>query len=444
MSGKNEGQKRIFSFSNLTGLQVFQLIRYATFVAAGIGFAKMQLPQSAIGEFETFLMVSSMLSFFWVSGIINTMLSIYPKADITERDQIFFNTFLSLLFFGLAAAALFFAFSDNLLSFLNKQHTIPLVKPVVIYLIANSPSFLIEYILYLRHSQNAIVAYAFASLAITLCAVLIPVGLGYGMAFAIYGLVTVAVLKLAVTFLLIQQHGTLRINTSMQVVNFKISLPLMLSILVSGSSEYIDGLIVKKKFDDVAFAVYRYGAKELPLLLLVANTFSTAMISVVSDDLTRGLTTIKRKSAQLMHLFFPLSIMLMLTSRFLFQYVFSESFIYSAFIFNIYLLLVVPRLLFPQTILTGLQQSGFLLASSVIEITVNVSLSLWMAALFGLPGIAFATFVAFCIDKIFLIAVNYFKFGIAPQQYVPLLLHIVYSVLLFVGFAASYWISVKY
>ncbi|MCW5907183.1 MAG: oligosaccharide flippase family protein [Chitinophagales bacterium] len=443
MSDKTGWQKRIFSFSNLTGLQLYQLIRYGTFIAASIGFAKMQLPQSAIGEFETFLMVSSMLSFFWVSGIINTMLSIYPKADNAERSQIFFNAFLTLLFFGVAAGVLFFIFSNNLFSFLNKQNAGTFVKPVVIYLVANSPSFLIEYILYLSNRKKVIVVYALLSSVVTLCVVLIPVALGYNIVYTFYGLVAVALLKIVVTFFLIQQMGSLRVNVALQFTNLKVSLPLMLSILVSGSSEYIDGLIVKKKFDDVAFAVYRYGAKELPVLLIVANTFSTAMIAVVSADLTEGLEEIKRKSARLMHLFFPLSIALMLTSHFLFQYVFSESFIYSAFIFNIYLLLIVPRLLFPQTILMGMRQSGFLLASSVIEITVNVSLSLWMAAKFGLLGIAMATFVAFCSDKMFLMAVNYFKFGIAPQRYIPVLLHVVYSVLLFAGFAAGYWISVN-
>ena len=75
------------SLSNLSSLQLFQLIRYATFIVIGIGFAKLQISLNEIGTFETFILISGMVSFFWVSGMINTMLSIYPKKSEEENNK---------------------------------------------------------------------------------------------------------------------------------------------------------------------------------------------------------------------------------------------------------------------------------------------------------------------------------------------------------------------
>lgn len=438
------GKKSIFFFGNLTGLQLFQIIRYATLIAIGIGFAKMQLPASVIGEYETFLLVSGMASFFWVSGIINTMLTVYPKLQGSQQRSVFFNTFISLFGFGIVAAALLLLFSDNLLLFLDKKNEGNFVRLAVLYLIFNSPAFLIEYIFYLNGQKEKLLVYALASSALTLAAALVPALMGYGIEISLYGLISVAVAKLILLLLLIARFGNFEWNTAQQKENLRLSLPLMLSIFVSGSSEYIDGLIVKSKFDNVAFAVYRYGAKELPVLLIVANTFSTAMIPLVANNLKNGLEEIKRRSTRLMHLFFPLTILLMLVSHHLYRFVFSDSFTYSAFIFNIYLLLVIPRLLFPQTIVTGMQKSGYLLASSLIEISLNVSLSWYLAGKFGLPGIAAGTFIAFSVDKLFLVTINYFRLGIAPTLYIPVRLLAAYSLLTLIAFGAGYAISVKF
>ena len=48
----------MFKLSNLSSLQLFQIIRYGTFVLVGICFAQLHLAQSEIGQFETFILVS--------------------------------------------------------------------------------------------------------------------------------------------------------------------------------------------------------------------------------------------------------------------------------------------------------------------------------------------------------------------------------------------------
>jgi O-antigen/teichoic acid export membrane protein len=270
--------------------------------------------------------------------------------------------------------------------------------------------------------------------------VLLPVLLHYPITCPLYGLIGLASLKLLFCLWLLKRYAVFKLNTALQLQAFKLSAPIFLSLLVSGSAEYTDGMIIKAKFDNWAFAIYRYGARELPVLYIVANTLSSAMIPSIAANLEEGLHELKQRSARLMHIFFPLTIVLMLSSYFIYKYVFSESFIYSAVIFNVYLLLIIPRVLFPQTILTGLHQTSFLLLSAIIEIILNISCSIYLAGKMGLPGVAFGTFIAYSFDKIFLMSVNYFFYNIRPSKYVNLIPYFVYVILTLVSFIMGFFI----
>ncbi|MDP2336448.1 MAG: hypothetical protein Q8N05_08375 [Bacteroidota bacterium] len=51
------------------------------------------------------------------------------------------------------------------------------------------------------------------------------------------------------------------------------------SLLLSGSGQYIDGFIITAWFDDATFAVFRYGARKFPLvIILLANAFSSSVL----------------------------------------------------------------------------------------------------------------------------------------------------------------------
>lgn len=381
-----------------------------------------------------------MVSFFWVSGLINSMLSVYPKADVSEKKAVLFNTFLSLVAFSVIATLLLLLFSNTLLAFLDKQSNGYVVQLAVVYLLLNNPSFITEYVFYLNEKKQAILTYGIVSALATLAAAIVPALLGYPIEYSIYSLIGVAFVRIAYALTVLNRFATFRLNFNMQLANIKLSAPLILSLFVSGSSEYIDGLIVKAKFNDMFFALFRYGAKELPILLIMANTFSTAMIPHVAADLTTGLREIKDKSAKLMHFFFPITLVLLVFSPVLYRFVFGNSFVYSSIIFNIYLLLVIPRVLFPQTVLTGMQQTRYLLVSSVLEIIINVSLSVYLAGKIGLPGIAAGTFIAYTFDKVFLMLVAYFVYGIKPSAYLKFLPFLVYSIATLAVFGLSQYL----
>jgi len=247
----------VFKLSNLSSLQLFQLIRYGIFIWIGICFAKLQLPQSVIGQFETFILVSGMVSFFWVSGIINSMLSIYPKKNEEEKKAVLFNTFVSLFLFSAVAGVLLLLFSGNLLSFLDKQSEGNLVQLSVVYLLLNNPSFISEYILFLNGKRKEMLVYGLVISLVSVTVAIVPMLMDYPIEYSMYGLIAAALARMLFAVFLLQRFACFQFSLQHQTDSLKLALPLIFSIFVSGSAEYIDGLIVKAKFNDMFFAVYR-------------------------------------------------------------------------------------------------------------------------------------------------------------------------------------------
>ena len=205
--------------------------------------------------------------------------------------------------------------------------------------------------------------------------------------------------------------------------------------LISGFPPVFDSWLVGWFYkDESSFAIFRYGARELPLAIALANALSAAMIPEVTKNKTAAFTIIKQKSLKLYHLLFPLSILLMLTSKWWFPLVFNADFEGSAEIFNVFLLVIISRLVFPQTILMALKETKIILGISILELLLNVVLSILLVQKFGLIGIAFGTVAAFWFEKIAIAIYLHFKHEISFENYTPVGWFLGYSFLLVLSY----------
>jgi O-antigen/teichoic acid export membrane protein len=246
-------------------------------------------------------------------------------------------------------------------------------------------------------------------------------------------------LKNIYTVFLVLRYSKIQFSFLFIKENIRFALPLIISFLLSGSAQFIDGFIIKYKFDDNIFAVFRYGAKEFPLLILLADAMSSVFVNEFSNENKDIiLQKLKTKSTKLINWLFPLSIFLLIFSNYLYKYVFSEQFIDSAVIFDIYLLLIVSRLVFPQTVALGLKDSKLILKASVIELIINIVLSLVFVNYFGIIGVAIATVIAFYIEKVFLITFIRIKYKISSSKYISFKPIFIYSIILFSLFIIKY------
>ena len=339
------------------GLQAFQLIRYGSLVLISIILAKSSLSQMEIGFYESTLFLASMLSFFWVSGLIQAMLPIIGNIDNKKNDNLF-NSFIVIGVFSVLTLAV----GLGLKPFIQKMQGIgelPYYTHAIVYAAISGPGYLIEYVFLLQNKPRSIVIYGSLIFSLQLIAIVIALTGGFGIAGIIWTLLGFATLKFIYITWLVARESKLKLNANFIWQHLTLGLPLVGKILVSGSAAYVDGIIVSARFSSATFAVYRYGARELPLVTLLANALSNSTLPDFSDikNLNEILLSLKNRSQKLMHLLFPITIVLIFISRPIFPVVFNPSFSESANIFIVYLLTIVSHLLFPQTIAIGLKKT---------------------------------------------------------------------------------------
>ncbi len=422
--------------NNISGLQFFQLLRFGTLFLIGILFAKSNLSPKDIGTYETLVFIAGGVSFFWVSGFLQSFISLFNnnntfKENKTEKSPEIFNTSLIFLFFSICAFLFVFFFKNYIAKVFVQNENIPYVNYLLWYILLSNLGFLIEYIYLVKNKPKKIIIYGGLTFFVQFLIVGFPPLLGYGIEVCLLGLIGISIVRLIWLFILVLKYSSFKFSFTYIKEHISIGLPLVLSVFLSGSAQYIDGIIISNRYDETVFAVFRYGARELPIVVLLANAFSNAMLPVFSktNNLKQALLTIKSKSKRLMHFLFPITILLILTSNYFYPIIFNSNFSESAGVFNVYLLLIVSRLVFPQTILIGLKKTKFILFVTVIELVINVVLSLILIKYFEIIGVAIATVIAFFIEKLILIIFNYKYLKIKPSKYIPIPWHIFYSLI---------------
>lgn len=425
------------AISNVSALQIFQILRYSTLILISIVFANSHLSKLEIGEYETFIFLAGAVSFFWLTGFVKSFL--INSSNRKEKSSDVFNFYILILATGVLSFITIKLISSDNLNLLSYNYS----DKLAIYIVLLGTASISEYILLSLKKNKTLVYYGVIAFAIQFAIIIYPIIIGKGIEMIINSLLVVVVLKNLFSLFLVFRYSVIKFSLETIKNNISLAFPLIISFLLSGSAQYIDGFIIKYNFDDNVFAVFRYGAKEFPLLILLADSMSTAFVSNFNNsNIEIVLAQIKEKSNKLVKWLFPLSILLLVSSTFLFKTVFSPQFQDSAIIFDIYLLLVVSRLIFPQTVIMGLKNSSVILQAAVIELLINVFLSLIFVVEFGIAGVAFATVIAYYFEKTYLLIILKQKFNISSLKYINFKPIILYSVILFAVFIIKYYFFV--
>lgn len=424
----------MFKISNISSLQIIQILRFGILLLIGIAFSKSSISTEYIGYYETFLFISSAVTFFWLSGLTQSLLPIYNKNksffnSTSKKTPVLFNSFLLIVFFSILSGALLFAFKSFILEKLINHTFFEYFNLLICYIVISAPAYIIEYIYLLNNKPKMILIYGLTSYILQLILISLPIFLSLDFIWIFYSLIFISILRFLWLIILVIKYSEISFSLKFIFEHLHLAWPLIASSLLGGSAQYVDGFIITSKFNEATFAVFRFGARELPISVLLANAFSNAMLPEFSADfnLNELLNKIKKKSLVLMHLLFPITFVMLLLSNTFFPIIFNSNFTDSALIFNIYLLLIISRLLFPQTILIGLQQTRIILITSVIEIIINVLLSLLLVNYIGISGVAIATVIAFLIEKLILSLFLYQKYNVSIHKFVEIKWYALYS-----------------
>jgi len=412
-----------------SAFQLFQVARYAGLLLIGIILSKTGISQSDIGNYETLVLLSGLLSFFWVNAVLTVYIQRFGKS---ENNKAFID---STLFIFIALSVLL---SLCILIFGQLIHrtfdiSSQLILQLAVLLPAQNISHFSEHYFLSVKKGNALLFLSFAHLILLPGIVGIIAVYTHNISFIVWGIIIFHLVKFTLTYMFRIFAGRPQIITGHLQSVLKHALPLAISFMLGGASIYVDGIIINTRFDKATFAVYQYGAREFPLAMVLAGAVNLSMIGMISANRDTGIAALRQNTLSLMHKVFPAGIVLMAISNYVFPVVFNPQFSGSFIFFNIYLLLIIPRTLLPQSILMASAENNFLMRISIIEFILNIALSLLFLYLVGLPGVAFGTVAAYIFEKI-AFAVKLKSMGISPLRYIPLLPFILYSILLIITF----------
>ena len=421
---------KIANISVTRGFQIFQLLRFSSLLFTGILLSKSNIAIEEIGVYEGLIFISGAVSFFWVNGILNGLLSQYKKEE-ANKDVYFFNTSLLLIFMSVLLILILMVFNQTIEQFLpNTSPTI--YRLMLIYIFLNNPTFLIEHIFLLKENTNGLLIYGALHNLAYVTAVMFPVWLGWEIEYIFCGLILLSILKNIYLCILIYQENVFQINGKIMKDMLIFSTPLIFSFALAGSAEYIDGLLVSSHFGSDQFAIFRYGARELPFAVLLSSSLSSSFIPRLSQhNLNSELSNLKAESLKLMNLLFPITILLIYFSSWLYPIIFRAEFIASAPIFNTYLLLLVSRVLFPQTLVLAAGKTKTIMQIAILELIINFTCSYILMLEYGIIGIAIGTLVAFYTEKMALIFFVKKNLKVSLTEYLSVNRWLIYSLLLY-------------
>jgi len=362
-----------FELTNTGALQLFHLLRQGAMILTSILLAKSWLTIADIGAYELLLYIGYTLSFWWVTGLIQGLLTRYPQLPEIEQKQLIFNSYVLFATISLLLFLLFWSFPATFLQILTGQSEIRFFEILLVFVILNFPTYLLENILLLQEKPKEIISYGIFTFLAQPLAVVLPVWLGFDFQWSMIGLATVAGIKHLWLLLNVWQNGIWQFRWQLLQPLIILSLPLIAYSLMGGFNVAFDNWLVNfyYKGDEAQFAIFRYGAQELPLTLALTNALGTSMLPLIAKNLPSALAEIKIKSLRLFHFLFPLSIIVILTNRWLFPFIFNPNFIKSVPVFNIYLLILISRLVLSRPVLVGLQANKGVLIISIIELLFN-------------------------------------------------------------------------
>jgi len=396
-------------------------------VVTSILLAKFLYNPITINSWETLLLLGSGFTFFYVSGMGYTLVSFVKRYEEKEWNKIFKSCFL--LFFVLGCIS---SVCIVLSGLFIKSMTFKLSELVLfsVYMTGTVSSTVNEYIYFLNKSFRYLILWGIFNLFVFIVAVCLPLILGFDLIYSLAALALFGLIKTLFSLRLIQNSFSLK-NLHFVKPLLIFNLPVIISLLFGSGAVYFANFVIKQTVDVNAFNVFRYGSREFPIFIVLANSFSIVLggITATKYNISNYWLEIRKSHERLLNQLFPLGCLFMLISPIVFEYVFTEAFVPAYHVFNVLLLTLVARCVFPQSLLMGLNKTKYFMLASLVEFLSGIILVLFLTPKYGIIGASWGITIAYFIEKTALIIACY-KEKIAFHKSLNIQWFMIYSTIL--------------
>lgn len=412
-------------------MQFFMLCRQTGIILSSIVLARF-LPVESVGMIEMLMLCGYLMTFFWSDALVKGFLS--NREFLIEKY--FTTTFLWLYFLGgLVAMLILLGFREFLIPLFTSKPNLEGLGIFALYQALIIPVWIAPLIGVLKGQKSILVSlYVLVGPAFACFSSLrmLPGTNGALIGLFCYALVGFIWMLTQTPFI-----PDLKLKIVLRII-WPATWPLIMYAISNGIARSFDAWLVARNFDTAAFAIFRYGAREFPLVVALSAGLSTMLIPKLIG--VHSLKELKIRSVRLMHICYPVVAVFIFASVPLFEFVFGIQYRTSALIFNIYLLLTLTQLIFPQSILTARKDTKILWYVSIAELIVNVVASIILMQAYGIIGIVWGTLIAYGFEKIALLIILHTKYQIKSSAIMNIPVWSGYTVILSTVFIIARWI----
>jgi hypothetical protein len=414
---------RLINLKSLTtnpyrSIQVHQALRQLANITVGILLAKSMLALEEIGMFEQLLFIGYVLTYFLSNGLAQAFLTEYPRLAKGDAKSFLDQVYQIHLTIAIVLLLVLFVGEIAVKTILVSNPGLSYYTYFSLYLVIYFPAQLWPYFLLVRGKTADIFWASIVHFILYVGAMgILPFVLGqFDLSFKLL----IGISVLSHFYFLVISRPALKLRLRLPRVYVRKASQLTLYAALGGFAIAFDGWLVNWQYQsEEIFAQFRYGARELPIVAGLAAAVGTAALPMLSRNLQSGLAGLKRESLQLFQVIIPLGCVLALTSNWFFPLIFRNDFAASAPIFNVMILVLLSKFVYPQTVLMALDDASVLNFTGFIELILNVGLSIVLMQVWGVLGIVAATVAAYIFEKIALIVYLYRIHKIQPNQYIP-------------------------
>lgn len=373
------------------------------------------LSQQDYGTYRQVLLIGGMLLILLNFGIPHSINFFVPQLSKNKQKSFLFQTFLIQFVLGLIAL-MFILFGADLVA---RVFDNPLLAKSLRYF-SLYPLFMILSSSY----SNIFIGINKVKLSgmlspilglIKLTAIVVSVILNFSLNMLILVIVIFSFLQLIIVLIIILKLFTgVKLKYCFQDVldQLKFATPIGLSSILGVIIIKIDQLMVSTFFTVEEYAKYAVGTLEIPFI----NLLTVSAMAVITPYLVKQykdnridlfIQMWRNSIIKISYIIFPITIFFLFYSKETITLLYTEQYVESAKIFQIYLLKLFVKITFFGHILVALGKSKQIFYYTLITLILNIILNLTFIKLFGFIGAALATVISvFLISFIQLISIS--------------------------------------
>jgi O-antigen/teichoic acid export membrane protein len=399
-------------------LQVYHLARVAGTFGVGIGVARLVAEPELIAPFESVMVLYTALASVLYASLPSRMLVGWGSVAPTRRWVVQRQAFVVAAWGGLVAAVACGAMAYSQSGF-GWMHALG----VALFAAGSVSAIPVEYLHWCHGNRGRMLLLGLSSVGLFITAHVVPLALGWGFQGVFGALALLGLLRGTLALAVWKPWQPSEVAPARLRRWLWVRLWPLMGYAASAHFTVMGvALLAQWMLSPAEFVLLRYGTREVPITLVIANTLSVSMAALVAQQgLTNGTEafgTLRVRSRELMWPFAALCLPLLVFAPYLMTSVYGPAFAPAGVLFGWYVLLVIPRLLFPQAILNGLNQPGYVFRVGLIESLLHLALAALLLPLLGLEGAGIAAFAAYTTEKILLMVVLQ-RVGVPTQQYTP-------------------------